>query len=694
MRASLSAAVILLLVSAGTLAGCGSSTDHVQQAGTDPLHTPPQASASAVSGRAAGTAEDASAGAGRAASAVGPAGAALAGSAAQHTIPAETPSDLVLSPDNLAREQWQTHVDSDTRLLQPVQIEIAGESVVSALECLSEEVGVLLSVAPEDLATVGERKLTIIAQGLSLKGIMVQLPTALQECHWDIQTKGPQPAYLLHRNGSAESAMVEAMEDAVLGVEEEARPRRTARVEAARQALAMSPQELAELAETDPLLAAAVKDPYWRSNMEIFFSLPQEMMDEFLSTGEVGMALATAPDELQTAVSEYLRSQLGDEEDGSRQNQSTTHYTTLMVENMDQVKLCYTDYAFARGLGGIGLRISANVMQGGGEFSLGSRTIPQRVIFNPPWVPDDRVTRKYRDRLIESGYDVETADAVIARLVAQFDEEAIARRDRKREMEWREPRNAELKRKVTLPFQGPTEPEEMHRFIAKQTGLSVVSDYFAAWGPQRIPEEAKTAQPIWWLLYVLGESWFPEYHPDYPGGYVWEDAGNCLVFHDRSWYRRAPQEYAGSLFVAYREKLERQGQFTLDDAAAFLVELDRRRPTHPELQRLFPRAPEDLRAAGLGNLNWPTVRIYAALSPAQREKARSAAGLPYREMTAGQKELVLQSSTSRRDKHPLPDGDIHRAVYRVTRSGDTYTLRVEFPSRTVETTVKLRPAAS
>ncbi len=107
-----------------------------------------------------------------------------------------------------AREQWQPRVaDTDVRLQQPVEIEILGRAAVPALELLSEETGVSLGVAPENLDTVGERKLTIISKGLTLKTIMVQIPEALQECHWDIDRSGEEPVYLLHRDSGVEGAI-------------------------------------------------------------------------------------------------------------------------------------------------------------------------------------------------------------------------------------------------------------------------------------------------------------------------------------------------------------------------------------------------------------------------------------------------------------------------------------------------------
>jgi len=159
------------------------------------------------------------------------------------------------------RDQWQPQTENDPRLQQRVQIETIGRAAVPALELLSEKTGVTLGVIPEDLETVGERKLTVIAQGCSLKAVMVQLPNALQECHWDIDLTGKEPVYLLHRNGSVETTMERLAAEEPNRYQEERRPAREERLAEVRRALAMSPAELEDLAKSDPLLAATVTEP-------------------------------------------------------------------------------------------------------------------------------------------------------------------------------------------------------------------------------------------------------------------------------------------------------------------------------------------------------------------------------------------------------------------------------------------------
>ena len=173
-----------------------------------------------------------------------------------------------------AREQWQPQLaPADPRLDQPVEIELIGRAAVPVTEMLSEATGVSLGVAPEDLATVGERKLTIISNGPTLKTIMVQIPEALQECHWDIDTSGDEPVYLLHRNAGAgqtlERQQASRREHATQRVQE----LRAACLDDVRRALAMSPEELAELEQTDLFLARAARHPDFRALMQSLLEL-------------------------------------------------------------------------------------------------------------------------------------------------------------------------------------------------------------------------------------------------------------------------------------------------------------------------------------------------------------------------------------------------------------------------------------
>ncbi len=608
-----------------------------------------------------------------------------------------------IPPHGAEREPWQSWItkggyDPDRRLEQPLRIEILGRSAVSTLALLSEQTGVALQVAPEDVETLGDRKLTIIAQGCSLKGIMVQIPKALQECHWDINTHGPQPVYLLHRNSGAEATMAELAAEGNTRWQEERRPAREARLAEASKALAMSPEELAELAKTDPLLAATVKDPAARKRLELLLNLPAKDMQDFVTMGRAYMPYQTAPATYQEAARQSAESFV--KESATSDSAETRGWAKILPDLLPTAAIYYEDYGEA----GVGPGIQCFDVKGAagrrGDFlrlGMGGTALPPRLLADP------RMVGLYRKLLVSTGMEENAAEATLTGLVTQFQEQQREQQDRKRSAEWREPRSPQLHKIVTLPFKDDVDKVEMQRFIAKETGLSLVSDYFTTWGSGKIPDEAKAAMPMWRILYLLSESWY--------WSYDWNEAGDCLVLHDKLWYISAPQEFPESMVLAYREKLKRQGRFTLDDVVSAAVELARRRPVPPRQRGEWPwsdvNVPSDLREAGLSgpDLRSEALLLYATLTPEQREKARSQNGLPYAEMTPKQQNLVAPYAFFEggwsHDKHALPEEEISQAVYRVKQSarkvrlesGEMFELKVDFPSLDAGVALWLRTAS-
>jgi beta-lactamase regulating signal transducer with metallopeptidase domain len=591
------------------------------------------------------------------------------------------------------RDQWQPQTEHDPRLAQPVHIEILGRAAVPALEMLSKETGVSLSVAPENLETVGERKLTIIAQGCSLKSIMVQIPNALQECHWDIDVRGTQPVYLLHRNSGVDATMAELYHKEIERYAEERRPAVEARIADTRRALAMSPQELEELKKTDPLLAYATQDPETRKWMELFVALPDDRMREFVTTGESLYGyFGDAPERLQKASRQLLEEHYREAQ--SRPNEEgafdEAEFYRFFLDHLDNVSVGY-EGPFNPIRDGINLRLQTWRVEGSG-LGTGAPAVP-------PQFPEERLTRWPRQLLLNAGLDEKAADTLLADLVQKGNALDQERQQQKRDAERIEPRSPALHRVVALPFSedAPVDPMDIQRFIAKETGLTVISDYYSDWtGGMPIPKEAKESMPAWRLLYLLGEKWF--------WAYEWDEVGDCLVFHHANWYRFAPRELPESMVRAYREKLKQQGRLTLEDVVAAAVALGPRRAVlratgSPRNARMY--VPSDLEEAGLDGLALlsSATLIYASLSPEQRAQALSEAGLPYADMTPDQRSLARRSSTERNDDRPMPEEKLAQAVYHIRQR--TYgqgaemqryvQLVVTFPGREVSVSLRVQP---
>jgi hypothetical protein len=552
------------------------------------------------------------------------------------------------------RDQWQPQTEHDPRLAQPVHIAILGRAAVPALEMLSKATGISLAVAPENLDTVGERKLTIISKGLSLKAIMVQLPEALQECHWDVDVQGKEPVYLLHRNGGVDYSSpdwVEAQRSLAR------RPEREARIEEAHRALAMSPEQLAELDKSDLFLARNVQSPQSRAMLELFLSLPQEDMEPFLDTGETRMDYAAAPEQFRLAADRLLRearSRYAGRQDEIGRDLSDQ--VKSMQDSPSQIVLGYEEFE-----GLVYLRVTLR------PGRVGGLTEPALWPRFPVGPPEDWL----HSLLLAAGYpNEEAADAL-------FQEWSQKGTEEDRHQRWVEPSDPELHRRVALTAEGLVQLSDIEQMIADQTSFSVISDSFTLM--LEVPEEARADLPLWRALNILGDRW----------RYRWKAAGNCLVFHRQEWYARAGQEIPERIVLAYREKLANQGRFTLDDVAAFAVAL-----SHPTD---VVAVPPDLFDAGLLP---PAVSpgifvFYASLSPEQRKKAESPTGLSFADMSPAQQDQVRQRAAALTP--PVPADQVAAAVFRLKQSvseegsfrRDRFDLDLAFGDQLDETVVFL-----
>ncbi len=177
---------------------------------------------------------------------------------------------------------------------------------------------------------------------------------------------------------------------------------------------------------------------------------------------------------------------------------------------------------------------------------------------------------------------------------------------------------------------------------------------------------------MWRLLYILRDR-FRGY-----GFGDWSEAGDCVVIKDRFWYSKVLEECPESLITGYRTKLAKQGTLRLEDIAAFAVELDRRRLRVADWNQSYIELPRDLDAAGLygAALSPEGLLLYAALTPEQRDKARTAAGLAYEEMTQEQRLLVKRAGRESRAGNATHDivrpavsqEELQKAVLRITQS--------------------------
>jgi hypothetical protein len=565
-----------------------------------------------------------------------------------------------------AREQWQPQIgDTDARLQQSVEIEILGRAAVPALAMLSQATGVSLTVAPENLPTVGERKLSIFAQGCTLKDIMVQTQEALQECHWDIDESSDPPVYLLHRNAGVEYTQKWLSEQRALAAAEEERPQREARVDQARRALRMSPEELAELEQSDLLLARSVQHPAARSAMEAFLSLGPEAMETFLSTGHLDLKFADAPERVQQEARKAAEPLDSPEFESFGGTAITPEKLKQAKESPDTWRIQYSYFATLETDDGcIFFTLLVPVAASYG---------PLQGVAVPPRRADEFPGGRLHGLLVETGTPEAEAEQILRQQADELGVEAQQGHARQRDREWVEPADPRLHVPVTLRVEEDDFLQfcDIQALIARQTGFSVIADYFIQW-PKPLPESARGEMPLWCLLYLLGERW----------NYKWESAGHCLVFHHSEWYELAPGEVPESVLQTYCQRLEAEGKLTLDDFAGFAIALG-------DKPGRFNRLPRDLDATySFAQSKW-AFRFYATLSPHQAEQARAPEGLPLEAMTTPQRRVVHERAAHL--DPPLPDDDAVGATFHVVeppisermgRRFHGYSLWLQFGERT------------
>jgi hypothetical protein len=567
------------------------------------------------------------------------------------------------------RQQWQPQTEGDPRLQQPVEVEVLGRAAATGLPLLAEKIGVSLSVAPEDLATVGERKFTVIAKGCTLKAIMVQLAEALQECHWDVDVSGEQQAYLLHRNAGAEFEALEAQRARVEEDSAQWRATRMARLDDGRRALKMTPEELKELEQTDPILARAVQEPQMRAAMEALYALPPEQMRDFEQTGQVVFTYAQAPPQLRKAADLAMEWSLREEEqrpaqrtaelfapqeardEGFAIKDQALAQMKQWKERPERVVLQVND----EGLDcGFGVRLRITVPMGSEGFGANDAMLP------PSKVSTDEGSGAYLRMLVATGAAPDPAAAmeIVQRSERKGFREEWERAEARRR-QWVEPTDPELLKTITLGDREFRQFADLEWFVAGETGLSVVSDYFTGRGPY-FEDDLRGGVPLWQLLYRAGEGAFRA------SGVRWSKAGAILVLHAVNWYDLAQSEMPEALLQECREKLAAQGELTLDDLAGVAVALGGRRVS-------FDSIPQDLWRTGLMNLTsaaW-ALTFYASLSPEQLVEARSAAGLPYSAMTIAQRQLVQQAVAQLHTGfRPTPE-EVSEAVLFITDTAET-----------------------
>jgi hypothetical protein len=534
----------------------------------------------------------------------------------------------------------------DRRLHSRVTADILGRSAISVLAEISEQTGVSLRVAPEDVATVGERKLSLFLHDCELKSVMVQIPEALRECHWDIAMSGEQPLYYLHRNAEGADLAGDSARE-MERLRDLARAKRVERLEAVKRALAMSPEELRAFEGEDLFLARAMQDPENRAGAALFTTLPPEQLQEFVDDGRIQPRYADMSPELKEGFEALLKRMAPD-------------------PNLEPGVLDPDPRAFVReriGRWRTGSDPRVDYADAGAQLGVG---LPGIFLAFP--IPPKFPTERHRSGLVslldrgEIPRSQEDADRMRAdrnRIVSEWIERGRAAQsqewDSSQQGAGQEPTDPALLQPVALRSSGRTELAQLQREIAGEAGLALLSDYFSE-RPIAVSGSLTQAMPLWRLLSALCTA----------SGCIWRKTGSYLVFHHIKWSELAPGEIPESLLARYRQKVAEVGHLTIADAAEFAVVWEGR-------DKRAYGIPMDLQEAGL-NYSSPVLLLYASLTPEQIAAARRSPGLACSELTMPQRRRLAEMIAGEMDGPRMTmDQALSRGHFRieeaVTRPG-------------------------
>jgi len=554
-------------------------------------------------------------------------------------------------------EQWRPQAENDGRLQQEVRCEFVGRPVTFVLARLSESTGVELGILPQDVKALGERKLTLITSGVSLKALMVWIPTALQECHWDASVGAGKLSYRLHRTAGTATFLRASVLTARSAVRDARRVARRARLADAYGALQLGPEQLTRLGEADLMLALSMRDGTARSAIEAFFALPPEVLQQWVDTGVATVPYREAPRQVQESVrtrlaataeesERRLRTAPRESEEGRASADEVGRWlaeTQIALNTISDCVITYQDFGMTKGAG---MAFIVDRAHSGG-------------IVVPAKFPRSVLTH-YAELLRSTGAVSSTGEAM-DEVRAWSARQELGSPSASPAI----PDDPRLRKLLAIEIDQTPALSEFQATVAASTGLTVISDYFT--GSQvnlDIETPGRWEGPVWELLEAARGTL----------GLQWELHGDCLVFHHNMWYERIEREIPEPMLTALRADLKQGSRLALDCVADFAASIS-------DVYGLpfGPAFPHDILQASGGSLHSRSVwalMLYAALSPEQRSLASSASGISLAELRASQRNRVI--TILRRREVTVAPGDISSMVFRVKQSprgsGVSYTI--------------------
>ena len=557
---------------------------------------------------------------------------------------------------------------SDPRLEKKVTLEVNHVKLEEVAESLSKQSGVDIKAGTGKRDwKVRERKVTIHAKDIPLAQILEEIPK-LVGFHLSRQGKEGEWNYLIWQDQKGrllEEEMLIASKEAYA---RRARDVRQGALDAAAEALTMTPEEALKRRDKEPLAAFLGGTGAGRGFAQILSSLRSNFPTEYelmMRGKRVTIPISSFPPGLEGALADIMAGKLPTWMDEDDQAQLVPH--ELVIEAMRGPD---SDLNAMLGLGGLAFLYARPGDQQTGDgvragllpmSSLDSKigNLFGRHLLNLEEGMDPEEARKIND-------EVETPEG-LADLMA-----------RKSPTEENPPTDPELLREIEIlevmgaiqsGAQSPKLMEDQGKMmgeIARAAKIAVLLESYAS----MVPVSGfikKGKQPFYHILVAAEKA-----------GCVWELGEGTLRIRPDDWAIHRSKEISESFLNHYKALIEKNGELTLDDLAMIVValsdaQIETTLANDPDLGGILTMVTRDREHRDV-------LRAYGLMNPYQKSLLTSENGLPFAQLTDRQWGYLEEIITDRLGGVHIIDGSIRIAPQKDEPGVEVFQLKIHTPN--------------
>ena len=573
---------------------------------------------------------------------------------------------------------------TDKRMDQKVTVETVSTKLEDVAKSLTEQSGVTVKAGAGTRDwKVRERRVTIQAKDVPLGQLIDQIERLLGY-YVSREGKEGEWTYIIWQDKKSRDLEAEMVTAAKEDAARRAREVRQSALDAAEKALKLTPQEAAKLKDKDPLTAYMATSKSGRGFAQLLSSMQSQFPTEYdlmMRGRKTFLPVEGMPGTLAGATADAAAGGLGKamRQMTQAKEQPSPYQIVFMPFNgngqTDAGLMGVSGLMFITGLmPGQAPQNSSGMWGGGlpmGMFPIAGEDSPFGKLFGKAlFALDDGMPLDQLNKQFES-------DATNSSFLA----DSIARKSATEE---NPPTDPELTREIEIDakampsglkevLRGNTSTESQGKAVAeisRALGMPTLLESFASDLPIALFVKPGK-QPLYNVLIAFEK-----------GGYLWDRTDGMLRIRSQDWALKRSYEIPESFIAFYKDVLDKEGQFALDDLANMAFTL-----TDEQIQNTLAKEPGLSLALGSLAIGFGSgteiLRLYGSFTPQQKEALNSESGLLFAQLSDDQWERTSNIITDSLGGVVIADGNI-----RLQPQSDSDT-KTGNPSRTFDITVSV-----